>query len=80
MPLCLQRFQSARLRVLYPRVAGIRAAWVWAVLYLSGLCGCLSAGWVPSQEKAGVVTADGKLLPPRWVVRDMMWQSMLALV
>jgi import inner membrane translocase subunit TIM44 len=32
------------------------------------------------QEKVGVVTADGKLLPPRWVIKDMMWQSMLALV
>jgi mitochondrial import inner membrane translocase subunit TIM44 len=26
------------------------------------------------------VTADGKLLPPRWVIKDMMWQAMLALV
>lgn len=28
----------------------------------------------------GVVTAEGKVLPPRWVIKDMMWQSMLALV
>ncbi len=32
------------------------------------------------QEKQGVVTADGQLLPPRWVIKDMLWQSMLALV
>lgn len=32
------------------------------------------------QEKQGVITAEGQLLPPRWVIRDMMWQSMLALV
>ncbi|GFH23938.1 mitochondrial inner membrane translocase, partial [Haematococcus lacustris] len=36
--------------------------------------------WGLQQEKVGVVTADGQLLPPRWVIRDMMWQSMLALV
>ena len=35
---------------------------------------------VCAQEKQGVVTADGKLLPPRWVIKDMLWQSMLALV
>lgn len=29
---------------------------------------------------SSVVTADGELLPPRWVIKDMMWQSMLALV
>lgn len=34
----------------------------------------------PLQEKQGVITADGQLLPPRWVIKDMMWQSMLALV
>jgi import inner membrane translocase subunit TIM44 len=32
------------------------------------------------QEKQGVITADGQVLPPRWVIKDMMWQSMLALV
>jgi len=36
--------------------------------------------WGLQQEKQGVVTADGQLLPPRWVIKDMMWQSMLALV
>ena len=36
--------------------------------------------WGLQQEKLGVVTAEGKLLPPRWVIKDMMWQSMLALV
>ena len=32
------------------------------------------------QEKSPVVTAEGKVLPVRWVIKDMMWQSMLALV
>ena len=36
--------------------------------------------WGLQQEQTGVVTAEGKLLPPRWVIKDMMWQSMLALV
>jgi len=36
--------------------------------------------WGLQQEKTGVVTAEGELLPPRWVIKDMMWQSMLALV
>ncbi len=36
--------------------------------------------WGLQQEKMGVVTADGSLLPPRWVIKDMLWQSMLALV
>jgi import inner membrane translocase subunit TIM44 len=36
--------------------------------------------WGLQQEKHGVVTADGVLLPPRWVIKDMLWQSMLALV
>lgn len=33
-----------------------------------------------AQEKTSVITAEGQPLPPRWVVKDMMWQSMLALV
>ncbi|KAF5837473.1 hypothetical protein DUNSADRAFT_4275, partial [Dunaliella salina] len=36
--------------------------------------------WGLQQEKQGVVTAEGQVLPPRWVIKDMMWQSMLALV
>lgn len=36
--------------------------------------------WGLQQEKQGVVTASGELLPPRWVIKDMLWQSMLALV
>lgn len=36
--------------------------------------------WGLQQEAVGAITKDGRLLPPRWVVRDMMWQSMLALV
>lgn len=36
--------------------------------------------WGVQQEKTGLVTAEGKLLPPRWVIKDMMWQSMLTLV
>ncbi|MEW5312181.1 MAG: hypothetical protein WDW38_003828 [Sanguina aurantia] len=36
--------------------------------------------WGMAMEKERVVTADGQLLPPRWVIKDMMWQSMLALV
>lgn len=32
------------------------------------------------QEKQGVVTAEGQVLPPRWVIKDMVWQSMKALV
>lgn len=36
--------------------------------------------WGLQQEKSPVVTAEGKVLPPRWVIKDMMWQSMLALV
>eukprot|EP00955_Chlamydomonas_euryale_P078786 363203-Chlamydomonas_euryale.AAC.21 len=36
--------------------------------------------WGLQQEKEGTVTADGELLPPRWAIKDMLWQSMLALV
>ncbi|GLC45459.1 hypothetical protein PLESTB_000316300 [Pleodorina starrii] len=36
--------------------------------------------WGLQQERSPVVTAEGKVLPPRWVIKDMMWQSMLALV
>ncbi|KAG2484061.1 hypothetical protein HYH03_017081 [Edaphochlamys debaryana] len=36
--------------------------------------------WGLQQEKSPIVTAEGKVLPPRWVIKDMMWQSMLALV
>jgi import inner membrane translocase subunit TIM44 len=36
--------------------------------------------WGLVQEKQGVVLPDGRPLPPRWVLRDMMWQSVLALV
>ena len=36
--------------------------------------------WGLQQEAAGAVLPDGRALPPRWVIRDMMWQSMLALV
>lgn len=35
--------------------------------------------WGLQQEKAGVVTESGKFLPPRWIIKDMMWQSMLML-
>ncbi|KXZ52540.1 hypothetical protein GPECTOR_9g584 [Gonium pectorale] len=35
---------------------------------------------IVEQERSPVVTAEGKVLPPRWVIKDMMWQSMLALV
>jgi import inner membrane translocase subunit TIM44 len=36
--------------------------------------------WGLVQEKQGVVLPDGRPLPPRWALRDMMWQSVLALV
>jgi import inner membrane translocase subunit TIM44 len=36
--------------------------------------------WGLQQEAAGVVLPDGRLRAPRWVIRDMMWQAMLALV
>lgn len=36
--------------------------------------------WGLQQEKEGVVTPEGEYIPPRWVIKDMMWQSMLALV
>ncbi len=36
--------------------------------------------WGLTQEKEGYVRADGKYMPPRWVIRDMLWQSVLALV
>lgn len=36
--------------------------------------------WGLQQEAAGAVLPDGRPLAPRWVIRDMMWQSMLALV
>ena len=36
--------------------------------------------WGLQQEPQGAVLPDGRPLPPRWVIRDMMWQSMLALV
>lgn len=36
--------------------------------------------WGLQQEPVGAVLPDGRALPPRWVIRDMMWQSMLALV
>eukprot|EP00967_Tisochrysis_lutea_P012067 scaffold13578_cov18-Tisochrysis_lutea.AAC.2 len=32
-----------------------------------------------SQEKQGVVTAEGQVLPPRWVIKDMMWQKAFVL-
>lgn len=35
--------------------------------------------WGLQQDKAGVATADGRYLAPRWVIKDMMWQSMLML-
>mmetsp|Transcript_17311 Transcript_17311/g.29562 ORF Transcript_17311/g.29562 Transcript_17311/m.29562 type:complete len:395 (+) Transcript_17311:46-1230(+) len=36
--------------------------------------------WGLQQEKEVVITADGQLLPPRWAIKDMMWQAQLALV
>jgi len=36
--------------------------------------------WGLQQEAAGMVLPDGRVLAPRWVIKDMMWQSMLALV
>jgi import inner membrane translocase subunit TIM44 len=30
--------------------------------------------WGLQQEEQGVVLPNGKLLPPRWYIRDMMWQ------
>eukprot|EP00798_Chlamydomonas_sp_ICE-L_P007995 gene7995-1222_t len=36
--------------------------------------------WGLQMEKSSIVTPDGKVIPPRWVIKDMMWQSMLALV
>jgi import inner membrane translocase subunit TIM44 len=36
--------------------------------------------WGLTQEKQGYVRTDGKYMPPRWVIRDMLWQSVLALV
>jgi import inner membrane translocase subunit TIM44 len=36
--------------------------------------------WGLQQEATGTVLPDGRVLPPRWVIKDMMWQSRLALV
>lgn len=36
--------------------------------------------WGLQQESQPVVLPDGRVLPPRFVIKDMMWQSMLALV
>eukprot|EP00877_Chromochloris_zofingiensis_P014303 jgi/Chrzof1/9126/Cz03g36270.t1 len=36
--------------------------------------------WGLQQDKEGTVLPNGKLLPPRFVIKDMLWQSMLALV
>ncbi|GFR45893.1 hypothetical protein Agub_g7349 [Astrephomene gubernaculifera] len=36
--------------------------------------------WGLQMERNPIVTPEGKVLPPRWVIKDMMWQSMLALV
>lgn len=36
--------------------------------------------WGLQMEKSPIITPEGKLIPPRWVIKDMMWQSMLALV
>jgi import inner membrane translocase subunit TIM44 len=36
--------------------------------------------WGLQQEENPVVLPDGRVLPPRFVIKDMMWQSMLALV
>ncbi|KAI8463752.1 MAG: hypothetical protein J3K34DRAFT_136258 [Monoraphidium minutum] len=36
--------------------------------------------WGLQQEANSTVLPDGRVLPPRWVIKDMMWQSMLALV
>jgi hypothetical protein len=30
--------------------------------------------WGLQQEEQGVILPNGKLLPPRWFIRDMMWQ------
>lgn len=30
--------------------------------------------WGLQQEEQGVVLPNGKLMPPRWFIRDMMWQ------
>ncbi|KAF8055111.1 TIM44-2 [Scenedesmus sp. PABB004] len=35
--------------------------------------------WGLQQEASPTVLPDGRVLPPRWVIKDMMWQSMLAL-
>lgn len=36
--------------------------------------------WGLQQEANSTVLPDGRVLPPRWAIKDMMWQSMLALV
>ncbi|KAF6258853.1 hypothetical protein COO60DRAFT_1701120 [Scenedesmus sp. NREL 46B-D3] len=36
--------------------------------------------WGLQQESRPVVLPDARVLPPRFVIKDMMWQSMLALV
>jgi import inner membrane translocase subunit TIM44 len=36
--------------------------------------------WGLQQEEQGTVLPDGRVLPPRWVIKDMMWQSMLSLI
>lgn len=35
--------------------------------------------WGLQQEETGVVLPDGRVLPPRWVIKDMMWQATLML-
>jgi hypothetical protein len=30
--------------------------------------------WGLQQEETGVVLPDGRPLPPRWYIRDMLWQ------
>jgi hypothetical protein len=30
--------------------------------------------WGLQQEESGVVLPDGRPLPPRWYIRDMLWQ------
>jgi import inner membrane translocase subunit TIM44 len=36
--------------------------------------------WGLTQEKQGYVLVNGQYVPPRWVIRDMLWQAVLALV
>lgn len=36
--------------------------------------------WGLQQEPAGVVTAAGQARPPRWVIRQMVWSCVQALV